>query len=260
MREIKLLCWNVNGIRAVVRKGFLDWLGAEAPDILGLQETRAHLGQLPGDLAQPPGYHAHWSAAERPGYSGVAILSRETPVGVEYGLGLPQFDVEGRTIIARYPQFTLLNIYFPKGKEGDARLKYKLDFYEAFLNFANGLRARGERLIVCGDFNTAHKEIDLARPKQNEGVSGFLPEERAWMDRFVASGYVDTFRHFNNEPHHYTWWDMKTRARERNVGWRIDYIFVTGDLLGSVSKAFILHDVMGSDHCPVGICLKVSAG
>lgn len=259
MKETKILCWNVNGIRAVARKGFLEWLGAESPDILCLQETKARPEQLETDLAQPPGYHAYWSSPERPGYSGVATFTRDVPLNVQNGFGVPEFDAEGRVVIARYPDFTLFNVYFPNGKKDAERLKYKMDFYEAFLNFVEGLRARSEKLIICGDFNTAHKEIDLARPKENEKVSGFLPVEREWMDRFVAHGYVDAFRRFSEEPHQYTWWDMKSRARERNVGWRIDYFFVTEDLLESVSGAFILSDVIGSDHCPVGIVLKTAS-
>jgi len=258
VKEIRILCWNVNGVRAVARKGFLEWLGAESPDILCLQETKAHPEQLETDLAQPNGYHAYWNAPERPGYSGVATFSRETPQSVENGFGVPEFDAEGRVVMARYPEFTLFNVYFPNGKKDAERLKYKMDFYEAFLRFVDGLTARGEKLVICGDFNTAHKEIDLARPKENEKTSGFLPIEREWMDRFVAHGYVDTFRHFSKEPHQYSWWDMKSRARERNVGWRIDYFFVTEDLVESVSSAFILSDVVGSDHCPVGITLKTA--
>jgi exodeoxyribonuclease-3 len=174
------------------------------------------------------------------------------------GFGIERFDIEGRVIITEYPGVFVLNIYFPNGKKDANRLRYKMDFYEAFLEFAESLKARGKKLIICGDYNTAHKEIDLARPKENEKVSGFLPMEREWMDKFVAHGYVDTFRHFNNEPNQYTWWDLKTKARERNVGWRIDYFFVTENLLPSVSKAFIMPEVMGSDHCPIGIILKTS--
>ena len=256
MTELRMLSWNVNGVRAAARKGLLEWLSAAAPDILCLQETKAHPDQLGSRLAQPQGYHAYWDYPDRPGYSGVATLCREAPLSVRNGFGVPRFDAEGRVILARYPQFTLLNVYFPNGKKDAERLKYKMDFYEAFLDFTDGLRAKGERLIVCGDFNTAHNEIDLARPKENEKVSGFLPMEREWLDRWVAHGYVDTFRHFNTQPDQYTWWDMKSRARERNVGWRIDYFFVTGDLLPSVTSAFIMPEVMGSDHCPVGITVR----
>lgn len=258
MKEITLICWNVNGVRAVSGKGFLEWLRIQQPDILCLQETKSHPDQLGKDLRQPEGYHAYWNYPERRGYSGVATLTRDEPSRVELGFGIEEFDAEGRVIITQHPGFLLLNVYFPNGKKDESRLRYKMDFYEAFLQFVEPLKKQGEKLIICGDFNTAHKEIDLARPRENQGVSGFLPMERAWMDRFVAQGYVDTFRHFNKEPGQYTWWDLKSRARERNVGWRIDYFFVTENLLPSVSNSFIMPEVMGSDHCPVGITLKAS--
>ena len=257
MKEIELLCWNVNGIRAVKRKGFLEWLYRESPDILCLQETKASPEQLDEDLRQPQGYHVYWDYPERKGYSGVATFTREKPLRVQNGLGVKEFDIEGRVIITEYPGFVLLNVYFPNGKKDSARLKYKMDFYDTFLDFIDRLKAKGEKLVICGDFNTAHKEIDLARPKENEKVSGFLPIERAWMDKLVAHGYVDTFRHFNKEPNQYTWWDLKSKARERNVGWRLDYFFVSESLLESVSKAFIMSEVTASDHCPVGIVLKI---
>ncbi len=257
MKEIEILCWNVNGIRAVEKKGFLEWLNQESPDILCLQETKAQLDQISPELEQPPGYYAYWNSPERKGYSGVASFTKEKPIKVENGFGIEQFDVEGRVISAQYPQFTLFDIYFPNGKMSEERLKYKMNFYDAFLDFVDGLKAKGEKLIVCGDFNTAHKEIDLARPKENENISGFLPMEREWMDKFVAHGFVDTFRYFNKEPEHYTWWSLRTRARERNIGWRLDYFFVSEDLIGSVTEASILSDVMGSDHCPVGVKLSI---
>jgi len=256
MKETKILCWNVNGIRAAQKHGFLEWLYGESLDILCLQETKAHPEQLDRDLQEPHGYHAYWNYPERKGYSGVATFTREKPLKVQNDFGVQDFDIEGRVIISEYPQFILFNVYFPNGKKDESRLKYKMDFYDVFLDVVEPLRQKDEKLIICGDFNTAHKEIDLARPKENENVSGFLPIERAWMDKLVAHGYIDTFRHFNKEPNQYTWWDLKSRARERNVGWRIDYFFVTENLLGSVSKAFIMPEVMGSDHCPIGIILK----
>jgi exodeoxyribonuclease-3 len=258
VKEMKILCWNVNGIRAVQGKGFLEWLHGESPDILCVQETKAHPDQLGGELQEPHGYHAYWDYPERKGYSGVATFTKEKPVRVQNGLGIPKFDIEGRVIIAEYPEFILLNVYFPNGKQNENRLKYKMDFYEAFLEFVAPLKANGGKLVICGDFNTAHKEIDLARPKENEKVSGFLPIERAWMDKFIAHGFIDTFRQFNKEPNQYTWWDLKSRARERNVGWRIDYFFVTENLLPSISNAFIMPQVMGADHCPVGIILRIA--
>jgi len=257
MREIKILCWNVNGIRAAAGKGFLEWLRRESPDILCLQETKAQPDQLSEAIRDPGDYHSYWNYPDQKGYSGAATLAREKPLSVRTGFGIPQVDSEGRTIIADFPGFTVMNIYFPNGKKDGQRLQYKMDFYEAFLRFAEPLRAQGRKMVICGDFNTAHKEIDLARPKENEKVSGFLPMERAWMDKFVSLGYVDTFRRFNREPGQYTWWDLKSRARERNVGWRIDYFFVTENLLPSVSSAFIMPEVTGSDHCPIGIRLSM---
>jgi exodeoxyribonuclease-3 len=256
MAEVKILCWNVNGIRAVRGRGFLEWLSKESPDILCLQETKAHPEQLEKELREPQAYHAYWNYPERKGYSGVATFTKTEPITVKYAFDGVGLDLEGRVVIAEYTDIFLMNVYFPNGKMSEERLKYKLDFYEAFLRFADALRLKGAKLIICGDFNTAHKEIDLARPKENANVSGFLPVERAWLDKFVAHGYVDTFRHFNEEANNYTWWDMKTRARERNVGWRIDYLFVTENLLPMVSNAFIMSEVTGSDHCPVGIILK----
>lgn len=256
MKGIKILCWNVNGIRSVARKGFLEWLNKESPDILCLQETKASPENLTGDLLAPPGFQVYWNYPKRKGYSGVATLTKVKPLRAQNDFGVPTFDTEGRAIISEYPEFTLLNIYFPNGKQSAERLKYKLGFYEAFFDFLEPLRRKGGKLIVCGDVNTAHKEIDLARPKENERISGFLPIERAWLDKLVTSGYVDTLRHFNKEPRQYTWWDMKSRARERNVGWRIDYFFVTENLLSQVTRAYIMPEVMGSDHCPIGLTLE----
>jgi exodeoxyribonuclease-3 len=252
-----MLSWNVNGLRAIVAKGFLDWLAQDQPDILCLQETKATADQLPAVVKEVPGYHTFWASGERAGYSGVAILSKRQPVSVRAGFGVERFDNEGRTQVADYGAFLLYNVYFPNGKASAERLHYKLEFYEAFLDHVRELLAAGKRIVVCGDVNTAHKEIDLARPKENEKVSGFLPEERAWIDRFLASGFVDTFRMFTGEGGHYSWWDYKSRARERNVGWRIDYFFVSQNLAERVKSAFILPQVMGSDHCPVGIELAV---
>lgn len=257
MKELEILCWNVNGIRAVEKKGFPEWLRQTSPDILCLQEVKAQAEQIAPEIQQPPGYRGYWNFPQRKGYSGVAMFAKEKPGEVHTGFGIEQFDVEGRVMIARYPQFALFNVYFPNGKMSQERLDYKMDFYDAFLDFIHPLKARGEKLIICGDFNTAHNEIDLARPKENETISGFLPMERAWMDKFVADGFVDTFRHFNKEPNHYTWWSLRTRARERNIGWRLDYFFVSENLIDSVTEASIFPDVIGSDHCPVGTKLSI---
>ena len=254
---MKILSWNVNGIRAVQKKGFLEWLAREKPDVLGVQETKAKLDQLDVFLVNPEGYHTFWNSAERPGYSGVALFAREKPIKVTKGFGVKRFDEEGRVITAEYPGFTFLNIYFPNGKSGVERLKFKMDFYAETVKFVRKLKKKQPNIIISGDYNTAHKEIDLARPKENEDVSGFLPAERAWMDQWVADGQVDVFREFHKGPGHYSWWDLKSGARERNVGWRIDYHFVTKGLAPRVKSASILRDVVGSDHCPVAVELKV---
>lgn len=257
MSATRILSWNVNGIRAVYRKGFKDWLIEDNPDILCIQETRALDEQVPEDLKTINGYHTYFCVAERKGYSGVGLFTREEPLKIQMGFGIDYFDREGRTIIATYPGFTLFNIYFPNGGSSHERLVYKLDFYDAFLCYLDQYRTvHTDRLILCGDFNTAHTEIDLARPGENEKTSGFLPVERAWLDSLISHGFTDTFRLHEQAGEHYSWWDYKTRARERNVGWRIDYCFVSLALRNSVSTAFILPDVLGSDHCPVGLELE----
>jgi len=257
MAEKKLLCWNVNGIRAIKKKGFFEWFYKESPDILCLQETKVNLDQLDEDFQDLKGYKAYWAYPERKGYGGVAVFTKEEPKEVRYDLGNKKFDVEGRVIIAVYPWFTLFNIYYPNGKSSPERLRYKMEFYDVFLDYVDSLKASGEKLVVCGDVNTAHKEIDIARPRENSKSSGFLPEERAWMDKFISHGYIDTFRQFNKEPDNYTYWDIKSGARARNVGWRIDYFFISENLLPALTGVFIQKDVMGSDHCPIGITLKV---
>lgn len=253
---IKILSWNVNGIRAALKKGLLDWLKKESPEVLCLQETKALPTQLPPELLHPSGYEAFFNSAERLGYSGVATFSKAKPVEVNNGFGVKKFDGEGRVLETEFKDFSLFNIYFPNGKMNAERLKYKMDFYEEVLKYFLKLRKKGKRLVICGDYNTAHQPIDLSRPKENEKVSGFLPMERAWIDQLIKSGFLDTFRLFNQDPGHYTWWDQMTRARERNVGWRIDYHFISEDLKPHLKDAFILPEVMGSDHCPVGITLK----
>ncbi len=252
----KIISWNVNGLRAAMKKGFLELLLEQKFDIIGIQETKASPDKLPREAKNIPGYHNYFVSAERKGYSGVGLFSREKPLNIETGMGIEDFDREGRFIRADYADFTLMNIYFPNGKASRERLDYKMVFYDAFLDYANALIAEGKKLVICGDVNTAHKEIDLARPKENETNSGFLPEERAWMDKFLDAGYLDTFRMFNQEDKNYTWWSMRTRARERNVGWRLDYFFVSENMKENVKSASILPEIMGSDHCPVGLELE----
>lgn len=255
---MKIISWNVNGLRAVHKKGNLSEIFKNNPDILCLQETKCEADQLPEEVRDPAGYVSHFSHSKtRKGYSGVAVFSRTQPIKVEEGMGIKDMDQEGRLLVLYYEDFVLLNCYFPNGGGGPERLKYKLAFYDHFLAFIEKLRKKGHKVIVCGDVNTAHEEVDLARPKENEKNTGFLPEERAWIDELIYSGYVDIFRHLH--PHTrdaYTYWDMKTGARNRNVGWRIDYFFVSPDLLPRVKHATILADVFGSDHCPIVLELK----
>jgi exodeoxyribonuclease-3 len=253
----RILSWNVNGIRAVAKKGFLEWLGTESPDILCVQETKAQPDQLPEDLASPDGYHAYWASAQKKGYSGVGVYTREKPREVAT-MGMDRFDSEGRVLQLDYPDFTLVTAYFPNSQEGGRRLDYKLDFCESMEKLCSALSSQGRPVVLCGDYNVAHKPIDLARPKENEKNPGYLPEERAWMDRFIGGGYVDTFRMFNSEGGNYTWWSYFTKGRERNVGWRIDYHCINESAAILVQGASILSHVMGSDHCPVEVTLETS--
>lgn len=251
-----ILSWNVNGIRSAEKKGFPDWLQKEKPAVLAVQETKARPDQLSDALVHPAGYDSYWSYGQRPGYSGVAVYSQVPALRTDTGFNVPRFDGEGRILIAEYERFILFNIYFPNGKSNAERLGFKLDFYREFFNCVKSFRRKKKTIIVCGDFNTAHQEIDLARPRENSTVSGFLPQERALLDVFIEQGFIDTFRFFCKDPGRYTWWDLKSRARDRNVGWRIDYFFIDKESIGRVQAAFILDQVRGSDHCPVGITLK----
>ena len=254
---MRLISWNVNGIRAVYRKDAFFPLFKNSPDIVCTQETKAHPDQLPDDLKNVPGYYSYFSSAEKKGYSGVGIWTKEKPKKVTYGLGKKEFDSEGRTIIAEYKKFTLLNVYFPNGCRDSERLEYKMKFYDLFLKKINARVKKGEKIVFCGDVNTAHAEIDLARPKENRNSSGFLDMERQWIDKVIKAGYSDSFRMFNDKGGHYTWWDMITRARERDVGWRIDYFFVSDKVKKKVKSAGIMKKTMGSDHCPVTLELEL---
>jgi exodeoxyribonuclease III len=257
---VKLVSWNVNGLRAAMKKDFLASLQKLGADALAIQETKIHQEQLVDEIVRVPGHESFWSHCEtKRGYSGVATYTRVTPRAVRCGIGDPRFDCEGRVIEMDFGSFHFFNVYFPNGQMSEERLQYKLDFYKRFFEYADALRHRGKSLVICGDFNTAHNEIDLARPQYNENISGFLRIERDWLDRVVASGYVDTFRHFYPDTAKYSWWTYRFRARERNIGWRIDYFFVTRDLIadGRVKEAFIDNDIHGSDHCPVGLVLEI---
>ncbi len=249
---IKIISWNVNGIRASIKKGLADYVINEQPDIFCVQETKAEREQVPTDVWPPPGYRDYYhSCSVRGGYSGVATFTKIEPIHVNRNIDIERFDQEGRVMQTDFEHFTLLNVYFPNGGARDERLLYKLDFYDAFFEYCEGLRAQGKKLIICGDYNTAHHPIDLARPNENKKTSGFMDVERVKLDHMQELGYVDTFRLFNQEPEHYTWWDVKTRSRERNIGWRIDYHWVTQDLIPNVVNAYHQPDQHGSDHCPV---------
>ncbi len=254
---MKILSWNVNGLRAMGKKESWNDFLVENPDIFCLQETKAHPDQLPENLREIQNYFSYFDHSKtRKGYSGVAIYSKIKPERVEYGMGIKKLDQEGRLLTLYFKDFVLMTGYFPNGGASPERLKYKLEFYDAFLKYIEKIKKAGYKIIFCGDINTAHTEIDLARPKANEGNTGFLPIEREWIDEVLRHGYIDTFRHFNpNKKDAYTYWDIKTRSRDRNVGWRLDYFFISSDLQSKLKTAFILKDIFGSDHAPTGIGL-----
>lgn len=254
---MKIYSWNVNGIRAAAQKGFVEWVKAELPDILGLQEVKATEDQIDDSIKSIPGYHTFFHPAERKGYSGTAVYYKNEPLSISTGLSDERFNHEGRTIIMEYPEFTLFNIYFPNGQKDDDRLQFKMDFYACFLKDVNALVAEGKKVVVCGDVNTAHQEMDLKNPKANAKRSGFLPIEREWMDQFFANGYIDTYRHLHPDTVEYSWWSYRFNARANNAGWRIDYFFISENALPMLKAAAIHTNVMGSDHCPVSIELTI---
>jgi exodeoxyribonuclease-3 len=259
-KELRLISWNVNGLRAVLKKDFFDSVKTLDPDILMLQETKLQEDQRTKAMTEFAPYNDFWAySTVKKGYSGTVAYSKPEPEKVITDFGRPEYDGEGRVIQMDYERFTLFNIYFPNGQMSDERLQYKLDFYDWFLDYAQGLRDQGKSLIVTGDFNTAHNDIDLKNPKPNSKRSGFLPVERKVLDRMIQMGYVDTFRHFYPETVKYSWWSYRFNARKNNAGWRIDYFFVTQDLIdnGMVKEAFINNEIFGSDHCPVGLVIEV---
>ncbi|MBL7685276.1 MAG: exodeoxyribonuclease III [Deltaproteobacteria bacterium] len=249
---MKLISWNVNGIRACAKKGFLQWLEKESPEILALQETKAHPDQLEKELLAPLGYQTFWASAKKKGYSGVALFIKTKFIDVKVGLDIEEFDSEGRTLIAEFPDFFFLNGYFPNGQPDLGRVPYKLRYSDAMMEKALDLRNKFKKpVIICGDYNTAHQEVDLARPKENKENTGFLPIERAWVDKHIQQGFIDIFRQFQQGNGHYSWWSYRANARENNVGWRIDYFFITEELKSRVKSSYYQPEVMGSDHCPV---------
>lgn len=254
---MRIFSWNVNGVRAVARRGLGEWMSSAGADVVALQETKAAPEQLGADLLRPGPFESAWCWAERPGYSGVATFYLRAPLSVERGLGEERFDREGRTLITRWPELTLYNIYFPSGSSGMERVAFKLAFYERFLAVVAPRIAAGEPIVVVGDVNTAYAEIDLARPRENRATSGFLPEERAALGRFFEAGLIDTFRALHPERVGYSWWTVRSGARERNIGWRLDYVLVSPALRDRVVAAEIHPDVQGSDHCPVSVTLDV---
>lgn len=251
---MKIYSWNVNGIRALAKKGFLKWLKETNPDILCLQETKASPDQLTFDLTNIDPYHSYFAWAEKKGYSGVVTYTKKEPDKVQIGLKEDLFDREGRTIITKYQDFTLLNIYFPNGKASSERLAYKMAYYDFLLQYLKEFLKTEKNIVICGDVNTAHQEIDLARPKENQLISGFLKEERAWIDKLLDLGFIDSFRTFYpNKKESYTWWSQRSGARQRNVGWRIDYFFISTNLKKRLKSAEIHDQIPGSDHCPISI-------
>jgi len=259
-KKFKLISWNVNGLRAVVKKDFFNFFKQLDADIFALQETKLQEPQLSSEMKSVDGYEAHWSHARvKKGYSGVGTYARVKPGNVKYGIGVPKFDDEGRILEMDFDDFVFFNVYFPNGQMNAERLQYKLDFYEAFFGYTDEFKAQGRSLVITGDFNTAHNEIDLKNPKANEKISGFLRVERDWLDRIIEKGYIDTFRHFHPDTVKYSWWTYRFKARDRNVGWRIDYFFVTKDIIdrGWIKEAFINNDILGSDHCPIGLVLEI---
>ena len=253
---MNILSWNVNGIRAAGKNGFSDWFTRQNAEVICIQETKARPEQLDDSLLHPGKYHSYWHSAEKPGYSGVAIYAKTEPKSLQTGIGIPEIDLEGRVLVAEFSACTVINTYFPNSQREHTRLGYKLDFCKAILRYCNQLRKSGKNLVLCGDFNIAHQEIDLKNPKSNVKNAGFLPEERAWMSEFLQAGYVDGFRHFTKDPEHYTWWSYRPGVREKNIGWRLDYHCVNEEFKGRLKKVTHQPEVKGSDHCPVRLELK----
>ena len=254
---MKLISWNVNGIRAAVKKGFLEYLEDVNPDIVCIQETKAHKEQLTADILNDHGYYTYWHSGLKKGYSGVSTFCKEEPLYVQQGLGIKEYDDEGRVLITEHNDFLLYNIYFPNGQMNEERLKYKLDFYDDLLPIINDQVDSGNNVIVAGDWNTAHLPIDLARPKENIKTSGFMQIERDKIDEYIENGWVDTFRLFHDEAERYSWWTYRFGARDRNVGWRIDYFMVNEQMVEVCSDADIHHEIFGSDHCPISLKLSL---
>ncbi|WP_293934111.1 exodeoxyribonuclease III [Sphingobacterium sp. UBA6645] len=253
---MKIITYNVNGIRAALKKGWIDWLKIANPDVICLQEIKANLEQVPEILLiEDLGYEHYWYPAQKKGYSGTAIFTKKTPKHVEYGCGFEDYDFEGRAIRLDFDEASVMSVYFPSGTTGDIRQDFKYKFLDDFQNYSNELLKEKEKLVICGDYNICHRPIDIHNPKSNANSSGFLPAEREWMEQFINSGYIDSFRHLNADPHHYTWWSYRAGARAKNLGWRIDYNMVSNALKDNIKGAKIWTDAVHSDHCPVELIL-----
>ncbi|WP_026950841.1 exodeoxyribonuclease III [Algoriphagus mannitolivorans] len=250
---MKLISYNVNGIRSAINKGFVDWLKKENPDVIGLQEIKAQEKDVNPAIFEDLGYELYWFPAVKKGYSGVAIFSKVKAQSVKYGMGLSKYDDEGRLIQVDFDDFSFLSSYFPSGTTGDVRQDFKYEFLDDIYGYMQDLRRERPKLILSGDYNICHKPIDIHNPISNKNSSGFLPEERAWMDKFTGSGFIDTFRHFNQDPHQYTWWSFRANSRSKNLGWRIDYHMATQEMQNKLKSAVILPDIIHSDHCPIGL-------
>ncbi len=248
---MKIATYNVNGIRAALKKDFIGWMKALDADIICIQESKAQPDQIPLFDFEEAGYQSYWYSAQKKGYSGVGILTKTTPNHIEYGMGIQKYDFEGRVIRADYGDISVISVYHPSGSSGEVRLAFKMQWLEDFLQYINELKKTRPNLIISGDYNICHKAIDIHDPIRNATVSGFLPEEREWLDRFIASGFIDSFRAFNQEPHQYSWWSYRTKARDRNLGWRLDYNMVSESLKDKMKRAIILNQAVHSDHCPV---------
>ncbi len=246
-----IISYNVNGIRAALKKGWAEWAKATNADVIGLQETKAHPDQLDLSIFEELGYHHYWFSAQKKGYSGVALLCKEKPLHVEYGCGIEKYDFEGRVIRADFKDYSIISAYFPSGTTGGIRQDYKMDFLADFHAYITELKKEIPNLIISGDYNICHEAIDIHNPVSNKKSSGFLPEERAWVSAFIESGFVDSFRHLNKEPHNYSWWSYRAASRERNKGWRIDYNMISETLLPRLTRAAILSEAKHSDHCPI---------
>ena len=253
---MKVLSWNVNGIRAAEKKGFLKWFEDQNADVVCIQESKAHKDQLGENLINPLKYNSEWHSAEKKGYSGVALFSKKEPIEIYKGLGIPEFDAEGRVLSFEFKDSIVIGAYFPNSQEAGARLPYKLRFLDAMYKYVESFRKKGKNIILCGDYNIAHKPIDLKNPKANEKTAGYLPEERAWMDMYLGNGYVDAFRKFEPGPDHYTWWTYRFNAREKNVGWRIDYFTVNPEFENRLKSCIHQPLILGSDHCPIALETK----